>query len=79
MATCSSVLAWRIARTEEPGRLQPRGRPELATHAAQPPLMSEGGEGVSPSLRWQLWGPRRVTLARVSQLLPQPLACYQRV
>ena len=25
MATCSSVLAWRIPWTEEPGRLQPMG------------------------------------------------------
>ena len=23
MATCSSILAWRVPRTEEPGRLQP--------------------------------------------------------
>ena len=25
MATLSSILAWKIPRTEEPGRLQPRG------------------------------------------------------
>ena len=25
MATCSSILAWRIPRTEEPGRLQSMG------------------------------------------------------
>ena len=25
MATCSSILAWRIPRTEEPGRLQSVG------------------------------------------------------
>ena len=28
MATHSSILAWRISRTEEPGRLQPRGHKE---------------------------------------------------
>ena len=31
MATHSSVLAWRIKWTEEPGRLQPRGSQELDT------------------------------------------------
>jgi len=25
MATCSSILAWRMPWTEEPGRLQPMG------------------------------------------------------
>ena len=41
MATHSSILAWRIPRTEEPGRLQSMGlqrvRHELATeHACMP-------------------------------------------
>ena len=27
-ATCSSILAWRIPWTEEPGRLQPMGSQE---------------------------------------------------
>ena len=31
MATHSSILAWRIPRTEEPGRLQPMGSEELDT------------------------------------------------
>ena len=40
MATHSSTLAWRIPRTEEPGRLQSMGlqrvgRDERSTHAAQ--------------------------------------------
>ena len=29
MATCSSTLAWKIPRTEEPGRLQSRVTEEL--------------------------------------------------
>ena len=28
MATCSSILAWRVPRTEEPGRLQSIGSQE---------------------------------------------------
>ena len=31
MATHSSILAWRIPRTEEPGKLQALGRKELDT------------------------------------------------
>ena len=31
MATHSSILAWRIPWTEEPGRLHPRGHTELDT------------------------------------------------
>ena len=31
MATCSSILAWRIPRAEEPGRLQSMGSQELDT------------------------------------------------
>ena len=31
MATHSSILAWRIPWTEEPGRLQSMGSPELGT------------------------------------------------
>ena len=31
MATHSSILAWRIPRTEEPGRLQSTGSQELDT------------------------------------------------
>ena len=31
MATCSSILAWRIPRAEEPGRLQSMGSHELDT------------------------------------------------
>ena len=31
MATRSSILAWRIPRTEEPGRLQSTGSQELDT------------------------------------------------
>ena len=34
MATHSSVLAWRITRTEEPGRLQSIGYKELDTNEA---------------------------------------------
>ena len=29
MATCSSILAWRIPWTEEPGGLQPMGLPRV--------------------------------------------------
>ena len=31
MATHSDILAWRLPRTEEPGRLQPMGSQELDT------------------------------------------------
>ena len=31
MATCSSILAWRIPWTEEPGKLQSMGSQELDT------------------------------------------------
>ena len=31
MATCSSILAWKIPWTEEPGRLQSWGRKESDT------------------------------------------------
>ena len=31
MATHSSILAWKITRTEEPGGLHPRGHKELDT------------------------------------------------
>ena len=31
MATCSSILAWRIPRAEEPGRLQSMGSQKLDT------------------------------------------------
>jgi len=37
MATHSSVLAWRIPGTEEPGRLQSMGLQELNTTATKPP------------------------------------------
>ena len=29
MATCSSILAWKIAWTEDPGRLQSKGLPSV--------------------------------------------------
>ena len=32
MATCSSIFAWKIPWTEEPGRLQSLGHKELDTH-----------------------------------------------
>ena len=31
MTTQSSIFAWKVPRTEEPGRLRPRGRKELDT------------------------------------------------
>ena len=31
MATCYSILAWKIPRTEEPGRLRTLGHKELDT------------------------------------------------
>ena len=34
MATHSSILAWRIPRTEEPGRLQPMGSPRVGHNFA---------------------------------------------
>ena len=37
MATCSSILAWRIPWTEEPGRLQSTGLQELDTTWWLPP------------------------------------------
>ena len=43
MAALSSVLAWRVPRTEEPGRLRCTGRKsgshvtELSTHTGSPP------------------------------------------
>ena len=46
MATCSSILAWKIPRTEEPGRLQLWGHKEsdmtdqLSTAAAAKSLLS---------------------------------------
>ena len=35
MATCSSILAWRIPRTEEPGGLQSMGSPERHDSATE--------------------------------------------
>ena len=32
MATYSSVLAWKISRTEEPGRLQPKDLQRVRQH-----------------------------------------------
>ena len=32
MVTHSSILAWRIPQTEEPGRLQPMGSPRVRHH-----------------------------------------------
>ena len=46
-----SILAWRLPRTEEPGRLQPvgsKGRAQLRLSAAQQPVV--GGAGASSSL-----------------------------
>ena len=34
MATHSSILAWRLPQTEEPGRLQPVGLPRVSTTEA---------------------------------------------
>ena len=31
MATCYSIFAWKISRTEEPGKLNPLGHKELDT------------------------------------------------
>ena len=68
MATHSSVLAWRIPWTEEPGRLQPQGREksdttEVTQHAHTlspyglfpidfPASMEEGSHFSIPSQPW---------------------------
>ena len=56
MATHSSVLAWRIPWTEEPGRLQSWGHTESDTTEQLTVL-----EARSPRLRgWQMWSPVKV-------------------
>ena len=41
MATCSSILAWKIPGAEEPGRLQPMSHKELdmTEHACTSPFI----------------------------------------
>ena len=48
MATYSSILAWRIPWTEEPGRLQSMGLQRVGFDLATklPPTMAEEVEGV---------------------------------
>ena len=44
MATHSSILAWRIPWTEEPGRLQSRGHTELDTPERLTHIVTAGTE-----------------------------------
>ena len=44
MATHSSILAWRISRTEEPGRLQSTGSQRVGHHWATLQIQREGRE-----------------------------------
>ena len=57
MATYSSILAWRIPWTEEPGGYGPQGRKELdmteqLTHT-QKTLSTEPGEWQFPTQEWE--------------------------
>ena len=71
MATHSSILAWRIPRTEEPGGLQPMGRKEVDTteHDASP----------LPVLRspFQNWASEQCTLFTGINWMPQVPQCIQ--
>ena len=58
MATHSSIIAWRIPGTEEPGGYSPRGRKELATT-----------EQLTPSLPVSPSGTVSVSSTSVNQLL----------
>ena len=49
MATCSSILAWRIPWTEEPGGLQSVGHKESATTERLTHTHRDTGR---PGLRW---------------------------
>ena len=52
MATHSSILAWEIPWTEEPGGLQSLGLKELDKTTPPPPPW-EGGTPLCDSLRWK--------------------------
>ena len=57
IATHSSILAWELLQTEEPGRLQSKGVTkvghDLATKQQSPPLSAEDPRGFFPLLpRW---------------------------
>ena len=60
MATHSSILAWRIPWTEEPGRLQsqglPRVRHDLATKPPPPVFISGKSHGQRSLERCSPWG-----------------------
>ena len=66
MATHSSILAWRIPRTEEPG-CSPRGHKEADTTE----LLTHG---VSPSpASWGQWGKTKTRLHLVCTLRSPPV------
>ena len=55
MATHSSILAWRIPGTEEPGGLQSTGlqsRARLSTPSSGPQESLQEREGKFPQMRW---------------------------
>ena len=55
MATHSSVLAWEIPWTDEPGRLQSRGLQKSQTHFSVAAAAAEtGGQDVMGSLIFQV-------------------------
>ena len=53
MAAHSSILAWRIPWTEDPGGLQSRESQKSQTRLMQPSMRGSGGS------RGQTWGPSR--------------------
>ena len=55
MATHSSVLAWRIPRTEEPGGLQSKGRKEPDTTERLTNRCCRTGRGNNMQVQVQRW------------------------
>ena len=51
MATCSSILAWRIPWTEEPGGLQSMGDTTIAFNTFRGARTALGEEGLKPKDR----------------------------
>ena len=80
MATPSSILAWRIPWTEEPGRLRPLGIAKnrtrlkrLSTHKWCNSSHSGSSQATDPQPRWeQLCVDARWELMRTTPTIPQP-------
>ena len=71
MATHSSILAWKIPWTEEPGRLQSLGSQRVQHHlATKPPIRIS--KGCNPTQKWQMG----VTEKRVQDLKVSFTICF---